>query len=56
VTTTKKDGNGDANEALLRDFFQRGLAQLEELAKTDPEQARALAQAWVERIKEILER
>jgi len=42
----------DANEALLLEFFERGLAELKELAKTDPDQARALAQATIERLRE----
>ena len=45
MTTIQKadDGNGDANEALLWLAFERLSAQLDELAKTDPDQARALA-------------
>jgi len=51
TTTPKEDGNGDADEALLWLCFE----QLSELAKTDPEQARALAQAMIELIREFLE-
>jgi hypothetical protein len=56
VTTTassKEDGNGKKDEGELA--FERGLAELNTLAKHDPDKARALAQATIERIREALE-
>jgi hypothetical protein len=55
VTTTNEEGNGNANAALVCEFFERGIPKLEALAKTDPEKARALTQAWIERIREIVD-
>ena len=48
-----EDGNNDADAALILEFFDRGMTQLQALAKTDPEKAIALTQAWIERIHEI---
>jgi DNA-binding GntR family transcriptional regulator len=49
------DGNGDANEAIIQLCFERLSALLDELARTDPEEARALMQTMIERIRAVVE-